>query len=200
MIRHTLIFAAVLTLIALYPTPSKIAPATTPQVVVQTPLQPADTNQNNAEEKQKERLVAYISSHYKKPRHQVSSIVEEVHDSSEQYDIDPTLFLALIAVESSFNPSATSAKGALGLSQVMPNFHGSRIERVRSQTGQGPTGIKSNILIGMEILSEYRKISGGDMDQALLRYNGSLRDPKRRYVSKVMTKRRLLEQVMDPDA
>ena len=42
-------------------------------------------------------------------------------DESQKYDCDPKLILALIMVESSFYPDATSPKGARGLMQLRPH-------------------------------------------------------------------------------
>ncbi len=44
-------------------------------------------------------------------------IIEEC----DSYQIDPSLILAIIQVESSFSPRAVSHKGAIGLMQVMPS-------------------------------------------------------------------------------
>ncbi len=44
----------------------------------------------------------------------------EIHEISLQYDVDPTLVQAVIQVESAFNPSAVSRKGAGGFMQLMP--------------------------------------------------------------------------------
>ena len=47
-----------------------------------------------------------------------SNIVESVFFQSKQYELDPTLVLGVIQVESNFNPSAVSSRGAYGLMQI----------------------------------------------------------------------------------
>lgn len=44
-----------------------------------------------------------------------------IHQSAAKYDFDAALLVAIIEVESGFNPRALSNKGATGLMQVMPN-------------------------------------------------------------------------------
>ena len=46
---------------------------------------------------------------------------EEIERVAEEFDLDPALLAALVRVESSFNPSAVSPAGAVGLAQVMPH-------------------------------------------------------------------------------
>ena len=46
---------------------------------------------------------------------------ELIHRYSEEHDLDPFLVMAVIRVESSFNPEAVSPVGARGLMQIMPD-------------------------------------------------------------------------------
>ena len=43
-----------------------------------------------------------------------------IEANSEKYSLDPLLVVAIIKVESNFNPTARSKKGAVGFMQVMP--------------------------------------------------------------------------------
>ena len=46
---------------------------------------------------------------------------DEVFESARRAGIDPALLMAVIRIESSFNPYAISPAGAVGLTQVMPH-------------------------------------------------------------------------------
>lgn len=52
--------------------------------------------------------------------HSNNPYFEIVHDLAPQYDLDPNLVMAIIAVESGFNEKAVSSKNAQGLMQLIP--------------------------------------------------------------------------------
>jgi soluble lytic murein transglycosylase-like protein len=79
----------------------------------------------------------------------------------------PDLILALIEVESRFDPWAVSPAGAVGLMQVMPFWPhqlGVQNQLVRAAP---------NIRMGCEILRYYLRAEHHDWSRALARYNGS---------------------------
>ncbi len=91
---------------------------------------------------------------------------EAKRDPSMQ--LPPDLILALMEVESRFDPWAVSPAGAVGLMQVMPfwpNQLGVQNQLVR---------VAPNIRMGCEILRYYLKVEHRDWTRALARYNGSV--------------------------
>ncbi len=91
---------------------------------------------------------------------------EAKRDPSMQ--LPPDLILALMEVESRFDPWAVSPAGAVGLMQVMPfwpNQLGVQNQLVR---------IAPNIRMGCEILRYYLRVEHRDWTRALARYNGSV--------------------------
>ncbi|MFO1466473.1 MAG: lytic transglycosylase domain-containing protein [Steroidobacteraceae bacterium] len=82
--------------------------------------------------------------------------------------LPPDLVMALIEVESRFDPWAVSHAGAVGLMQVMPFWP--RQLGVQNQLVR----IAPNIRMGCEILRYYLRVERGDTVRALARYNGSL--------------------------
>jgi soluble lytic murein transglycosylase-like protein len=82
--------------------------------------------------------------------------------------LPPDLILAMIDVESRFDPFAVSPVGAVGLMQVMPFWP--RQLGVQNQLVR----IEPNIRMGCEILRFYLRAEHLDWRRALARYNGSL--------------------------
>jgi soluble lytic murein transglycosylase-like protein len=82
--------------------------------------------------------------------------------------IPPDLVLALIEVESRFDPWAVSPAGAVGLMQVMPFWP--QALGVQNQLVR----VAPNIRMGCEILRYYLRAEHHDWTRALARYNGSI--------------------------
>lgn len=77
----------------------------------------------------------------------------EVETYSKQYNLDPTLVLAIIHTESFFNPMAKSHANALGLMQIVPRTAGRDVYRVLNGQDAVPSAEylfnpKQNVLFG----------------------------------------------------
>ena len=64
-------------------------------------------------------MAQWLSRRYRVAPEPVSRLVQEAWAVGQRAELDPTLILAIMAIESSFNPFAQSPVGAQGLMQVM---------------------------------------------------------------------------------
>lgn len=83
---------------------------------------------------------------------------------AHRYDLSPALIKALIKVESNFNPWDTSKKGAMGLTQLMPDTAKSLDVDDVLDPGQNIDG-------GARYLRQLLDRFGGDLELTLAAYN-----------------------------
>ncbi len=100
---------------------------------------------------------------------------------AERLGLDPLLLVAVISVESNFNPVAESPAGAVGLMQVIPRFH---MDKFLPEEESALTP-HTNIRIGALVLKEYIRRAGG-LVEGLQLYNGSADDETTAYANKVL--------------
>lgn len=84
---------------------------------------------------------------------------------SDKYDVDSNLVKAIIKVESNFDPNVVSSAGAKGLMQLMP-------ENCEDLGVSDPFNIEQNIDGGVRHIKEYLDRYNGDVEMALMAYNG----------------------------
>ncbi len=96
-------------------------------------------------------------------------LLNMIHSEARRVDLQPELVMAVIQIESNFNPKAVSRAGARGLMQVMP-FWLKEIGRA----GDDLFNAKTNLRMGCTILRHYLDKENGNIIKALGRYNGSL--------------------------
>lgn len=138
---------------------------------------------------------ASLSSHIAS-KFRIDPAVSEkvVHTSLEvgkNLRIPPTLILAIIAVESSFKPSAKNGN-ATGLMQIIPYWHKEKVTAIG-----GPKElfkVEKNIATGTQILRELIDRSKGNLFNAIYRYNAS--PTADAYAKKVLREQSRFEQVL----
>jgi soluble lytic murein transglycosylase-like protein len=100
------------------------------------------------------------------------SITNAAFSAARVRGIDPTLVLAVAAVESKFKPQAVNpSTGAKGLMQVMPKWHQDKVLRVGGEPSL--LLIAPNINVGAAILAEYVVAEDGNITDALGHYLGA---------------------------
>lgn len=139
------------------------------------------------------KLADYISRRYRVAMPAVEQLVSEAYTVAAQQQIEPLLLLAVISVESGFNPIAESVFGAQGLMQVIPKFHPEKL----ASEGDNATLLDPlvNIRVGAQVIKEYTK-SEGSLQAGLQKYAGASYDPYAGYTAKVFSERQRLYQVL----
>jgi soluble lytic murein transglycosylase-like protein len=135
-------------------------------------------------------VTQYIARRYRVSEVAVASFVDTAYRAGARHSLDPLLILAVMAVESRYNPVAKSDMGAKGLMQVIPRFH---LEKLASHGGElALLEPETNILVGAQILREYLN-RFGDPETALQMYAGALDEPTAQYSAKVFAEKARLD-------
>lgn len=134
-------------------------------------------------------LVDNLARRFKVSAKAVAAYVDEARSVAAREGLDPFLLIALITVESGFNPIAESPWGAQGLTQVIPRFHSDKLAAVGDNASL--LDAFTSIQVGAKVLKEYIRAEGS-VEGGLQRYVGSLEDPEAVYSSKVLAERQRL--------
>lgn len=159
-----------------------------------TPLDTTAAPDLSAQAREEQRAVAgFIARRYRVAGTASSTYVSSAYRSGLAYSVDPLLILAVMAIESSYNPEAESHMGARGLMQIIPRWH---MEKLAEHGGEGALlDPEVNIQVGARILREYMA-RAGEMQAALQMYNGARDEPTARYAGKVLAEKARLRQFL----
>jgi len=138
-------------------------------------------------------LVEHLSRRFFIAAQATERMVLASYRAAQEVGLDPLLVLAVISIESRFNPIAESVMGAKGLMQIIPKYHLDKLNPVGGEDAVFDP--ESNIAIGARILQEYVHRTG-TLEAGLQFYNGAWRDNSAQYAHKVMAERLRLEQVL----
>lgn len=98
-------------------------------------------------------LRAYIARKYRIAENVAASLINTVFEVGAEKDLDPQLLLAIIAIESRYNPFAESHVGAQGLMQVMTSVHKEKFDEFAGKQ-YAAIDPDANIRVGAQILSD----------------------------------------------
>jgi soluble lytic murein transglycosylase-like protein len=116
---------------------------------------------------------------------------EAAQSAGRELRLDPLLIIAVISIESRFNPFSQSPMGAQGLMQIMPRYHQEKLPKdAGSRAFFDPV---TNVQMGARILQEAIQRQGGLME-GLQSYAGAADDAEQAYANKVIAEKTRLEQ------
>ena len=143
--------------------------------------------------KQQANIAYWLSRKYRVAPEPISALVAEAYDIGQQKRIDPTLILAVMAIESSFNPFAQSTMGAQGLMQVRTEVHTDKYDNFGGDFAAfDPV---ANLRVGVEVLREAIQRNGG-IEAGLRQYVGAaLSGEDGGYVNKVLAEQQRIKDV-----
>ena len=125
-------------------------------------------------DRQQAAVAQWLARRYKVAPEPISRLVQEAWVVGKTAQIDPTLILAIMAVESSFNPFAQSAMGAQGLMQVMTRVHDDKYESFGgNHAAFDPV---TNMRVGVQVLRECIA-RAGSIEDGLRYYVGAANLP-----------------------
>jgi soluble lytic murein transglycosylase-like protein len=115
-------------------------------------------------------LIGYLARKWRVADAAVAQIVQTALQAGKEHKVDPFLVLAVLSVESGFNPYAESHAGAQGLMQVMTSVHKEKFERFGGE--HAALHPVANIFVGAQILADVVQ-RGGSTEQGLKLYVGA---------------------------
>lgn len=178
-----------------------------PQQMVTTFLAPTPEIESNPEAndrataidpndlpKQQAVLAQWLSRKYRVAPEPVSALVSEAFRVGEKTRVDPTLILAVMAIESGFNPFAQSPVGAQGLMQVLTKVHTDKYENYGGKLAAFDP--LSNLQVGVKVLQDCIN-HAGSIEEGLKYYVGAANlDSDGGYANKVLSEQARLKLVV----
>ena len=171
------------------PPPAAAAAASLAPAAVAAPIEaPLRLASANAEI---DAVASALARRYRVSQEATRTLVGTAYGEGRRIGLDPLLILAVVAVESRFNPIAQSEGGAVGLMQVIPRYHAAQFAAVQGSV----LDPRINIALGAKVLKEYIR-RGGTEVAGLQLYNGAAGDTSSGYASKVLAERGRLQDAV----
>ena len=152
-----------------------------------TAADPRDLPQDQAN------IALWLSRKYRVAPEPISALVAEAFEIAPRNRLDPTLILAVMAIESSFNPFAQSSAGAQGLMQVRTKVHTDKYDDYGGDLAAfDPI---TNLHVGVAVLKE-SIARNGSVEAGLRQYVGAaISGEDGGYIVKVLAEQSRLQEV-----
>ncbi len=145
--------------------------------------------------RQQATLASWIARRYKVAPEPIAALVQEAWSMGARAGLDPTLILAIMAVESSFNPFAQSAVGAQGLMQVLTRVHDEKYQAFGGH--RAAFDPISNLRVGVQVLKECITRAGNLQDGLKYYVGAALIEGDGGYVGRVISEQTHMRSVTD---
>jgi soluble lytic murein transglycosylase-like protein len=143
------------------------------------------------------RVANYLAKKFSIAPEPMAALVKVAYVESARENLEPSLILAVICIESSFHPYAQSPVGAAGLMQVMTRVHRDKYRPFGGTDAAFDPA--SNIRVGIQVLKEYVK-QRGSVSAGLRYYVGAGHlDSDGGYAAKVLQEQALIQRVIDSE-
>ncbi len=120
--------------------------------------------------RQQAAVANWLARRYRVAPEPISRLVQEAWSTGQRAHLEPTLILAIIAIESSFNPFAQSPVGAQGLMQVLTRVHDDKYSAFGGTLAAfDPV---TNMRVGVQVLKECIQ-RAGSVEEGLRYYVGA---------------------------
>ena len=121
-------------------------------------------------------VAQWLMRQYKVAPQPLALLVQESWSLGQRFGLDPTLILAVVAVQSSFNPLAQGTVGAQGLMHVVTAEHDAKFEAFGGALAAFDP--LANLRVGALVLQDSVRRAGGSLPEGLRLYLGA-GDPQR---------------------
>jgi soluble lytic murein transglycosylase-like protein len=145
--------------------------------------------------KQQSAVAFWLSKKYGVAPEPLSALIVQAYALGGAQKLDPLLILAVMGVESGFNPFAQSPVGAQGLMQVMTKIHSDKYDRFGGKLAAFDPA--ANLRVGVLVLQDCIKRTGS-VEDGLRAYVGATNlEGDGGYVDKVMSEYARLSAVAE---
>ena len=135
----------------------------------------------------------WLSRRYRVSPEPLAALVTEAWSVGERSQIPPTLILAIMAIESKFNPFTAGTQGAMGLMQIDPDAHVSELAPFGGRLAVFDP--LTNLRVGTRLLQDLM-LQSETIEETLRQYAAaSGQTDEGLYIERVLAEQRMLERL-----